>query len=157
MINKRYKFSIIRFFELWILPILLTFFITFIIYSRFDNVNELTFIESIAWVLFFIYTVGIFIYLFLNHYPFAKKTQLIILDKTFQVKEKENLYSSKICDITEIVEYSTSKTPWGFIMKWKIKTIDKEIIISSLTISQTSFHRHFWNKIIERTTVLPTI
>jgi hypothetical protein len=157
VINKRYKFSIIRFFELWILPISLTFFIAFIIYDRFDNINGLALIESIAWVLFIIYAVGIFVYLFLNHLPFARKTQLIILDKTFQVKEKENLYSSKICDITEIIEYSTSKTPWGSIMKWKIKTIDKEIIISSLTISQTSFHRHFWNKITERTTVLPTI
>lgn len=113
--------------------------------------------EAIAWTLFFIFAVGLFVFLFFNHLPIARQTELSVKGKTFQIIQNKHCYSANFDDIKEIVEYSSKKLPWGFIMKWKIKVANNEIVVSSLTISQFNFKRHFHNKIKHKVSLLPTI
>ncbi len=157
MTEERYIFNASRVITLWLLPTFFTFLTLFLIYSKFDSIREFTLKDFIAWTFFFIFSVGIFIYLFLNHLPYARQTQLIIINKTFKIIQSDNSYSANFSDIEEIVNYSANRLPWGYIMKWKIRTADTEVIISSLTISQFNFERHFYNKIKDKTCFLPTI
>lgn len=157
MTEKKYIFNATRLITLWLLPTFFTFLILFLIYSKVDSIKNLTWTDIIAWTFFFIFAVGLFVFLFFNHLPFARQTQLIILDKTFKIIQGNRCISAKFSDIEEIVEYSSRKLPWGFIMKWKIKIADKEIVISSLTISQHDFEQYFWSKIKHKVSLMPTI
>ncbi len=157
MTQEKYIFNASRVITLWLLPIFYTFLILFFIYSKFESIREFTSTDFITWTLFFIFFVGLFIYLFLNHLPYARQTQLIITNKTLKIIQSDNSYSTSFSDIDEIVNYSANRLPWGYIMKWKIRTADTEVIISSLTISQFNFERHFYNKIKHETSILPTI
>lgn len=157
MTEKRYKFNTTRLISLWLLPTFFTFLILFLFYSKVDGIKNLTLTGIIAWTLFFIFAVGLFVFLFFNHLPVARQTQLIIVDKTLQIIQGDRSYSANFSDIEEIVEYSSKKLPWGFVMKWKIKIADKEIVVSSLTISQFNFERHFHNKIKHKVSLLPTL
>ena len=129
----------------------------YFIYLKFNNFGALKLIDIIAWTLYFIFTVGIFAFLFFNHLPLARKSELVIIGKTFQIIQGDNFYLVNFSDIENIVEYSANRLPWGYIMKWKIKTNNTEILISSLTISQLNFERHFYTKIKHETKLLPTI
>ncbi len=155
--EERYIFNASRLITLWLLPIFFTFLILFFIYLKFDSINELTLTDIIAWTLFSIFAIGFFVFLFFNHLSSAKQTELIVFDKTFKIIQGD--YSNLISfdEIKEIVEYSSNKLPWSLIMKWKIKLSEREIIISSLTISQFNFQRHFYDKIKHETSLLPTI
>ena len=157
MKEERYIFNTSRLITLWLLPIFFTFLILFFNYSKFDSYKEFSLTDIIAWTIFFLFTVGLFIFLFLNHLPIARQTQLIIINKTFKIIQSDNYYIANFNDIEEIVNYSANRLPWGYIMKWKIRTTDAEFTISSLTISQLNFERHFYNKIKYKTSLLPTI
>ncbi len=157
MTEYKYIFNANRLITLWILPTLFTFLTLFLIYSKYESIREFTLKDFIAWTFFFIFFVGLFIYLFINHLPYARQTQLIIINKTFKIIQSDNSYTANFSDIEEIVNYSANKLPWGYIMKWRLKTADKEVIISSLTISQFNFERHFYNRIKHETSLLPTI
>ena len=69
----------------------------------------------------------------------------------------DHSFSANFDDIQEIVEYSSKKLPWGFIMKWKIITADREVVVSSLTISQFNFESQFHNRIKHEVSLLPII
>jgi hypothetical protein len=155
--EERYIFNASRLITLWLLPIFFTFLILFLIYLKFDSTNELTLTDIIAWTLFSTFAVGFFVFLFFNHLPFAKQTELIVVDKNFKIIQGDNSYLTNYGEIKEIVEYSSNKLPWSLIMKWKIKLSEREIIISSLTISKFNFERHFYGKIKHETSLLPTI
>lgn len=139
------------------MPTLFTLLILILIYSKVDSIRELTVADIIAWTLFFTFAVGLFVFLFFNHLSLARQTELCVVGKTFQIIQGGKSYSASFDDIQEIIEYSSKKLPWGFIMKWKIKSKYNEIIVSSLTISQLNFERHFHNKIKHKVSFLPTI
>jgi hypothetical protein len=134
-----------------------TFLILFSIYSKVESVKNLTPTEIIAWTLIFVFTVGIFMFLFFNHLQFARHTRLIIADQTFKICQGDYSFSASFENIEEIIEYSSKKLPWGFIMKWKIKVGDSEFIVSSLTISQLNFESYFYKKIKHKVSLLPII
>lgn len=142
---------------MWLLPIFFTLLILFLIYSKVDSIINLTPTEIIAWTLFFIFAVGLFVFLFFNHLQFARQTELTVNGKTFKIIQGDHSYSANFDDIEEIIEYSSKKLPWGFIMKWKIKVADNEIVVSSLTISQFNFESHFHNKIKHKVSLLPIV
>jgi len=82
---------------------------------------------------------------------------MTIVDKSVSITQGDETNSFNLSDIDEIIEYSAKKLPWGFLVKWQIKTADKTILVSSLTISQNNFERHFWNKIRHKYTLLTTM
>ena len=139
------------------MPTFFTILIWFFIYLKLDYTGNLKPIEIVTWTLFFLFAVGLFIFLFFNHLPLARQTQLIVVDKTFQIIQGDSSYIGNLSEILEIIEYSSKKLPWGLVMKWNIKTAESEIVISSLTISQHSFQRHFKNKIKQKVSLMPTI
>ena len=143
--------------NLWLLPVLLTILMIIFIISKVDSLGDLTWVEILGWVCFFIFSAGMFLFLFFNHLPIAKQTELIITNKNFEIIQQGQTYSGELNDITEVVEYSTGRLPWSSIAKWIVKTGDREIVISSLTISKSNFKRYFWNKTIDKTSLLPTL
>ena len=162
MTETKYKFDTIRRLNLWLLPTLFLLLIAAAIYSKFNTSSQFKLIDIIGWTSFFVFVVGIFMYLFFNHLPIARKAQLVITgvgtnDKGIEITQGDTFYATHSSDIKEIVEYSTSKLPWSSIIKWKIITDDNQITISSLTISKYNFERYFWNKIKVKTSLLPTI
>ena len=105
------------------MPISFLFLIVYFIYLKFDSVGAFMLIDIIVWTLYLIFTVGIFAFLFFNHLPLARKSELVIIGKTFQIIQGDNSYLVNFSDIENIVEYSANRLPWGYIMKWKIKTV----------------------------------
>ena len=155
--ENRYKYDTARFINLWLLPVLLTVLIFVVLYSKFNSLRDLSVSDILFWIFFLLFSVGIFIFLYFNHLPLARQTELIISSKTFEIIQRSQSYSCDLGDIKEVIEYSTGRLPWSSIAKWIIKTNDREFVISSLTISKLNFERHFWNKTKDKTSLLPRI
>jgi hypothetical protein len=119
-------------------------------FSRFRNIQEVKLKDIFGFSLLFLVTVGTFIFLFVNHLPFARQTELIIKGKQLNIIGKGKADSIPFSEITSIKEYATSKTPWSSIKKWKIEAGGKEYVISSLTISPLNFDRQFLIKLKQK-------
>ena len=133
-----------------------------LLYLKIGNTFQLQFIDIVVGVLIFVYSVGLFIYLFFNHLPLAKQTELAISRQgafvnQIKITQGGNIFSTNYNDIKEVIEYSSVKLPWSSIVKWVIITKDNQIMISSLTISQNNFERNFWDKINQKPHLLPKI
>jgi fumarate reductase subunit C len=160
--TTKYRFNTLRLITLWFLPLFFTALIMVLLYLKVGKSSGLKFLDFIIWALLFVFTVGLFLYLFLNHLPFARHTELAITRQGSIVNEikitlGDIIYTTDYADIKEVIEYSTAKLPWSSIIKWEIITKDNQIIISSLTISKYNFERIFWNKIKEKTHLFPKI
>lgn len=139
------------------MPLLLSGLILLFLYSKFDSFKDLSGEDILVWTLFFIFSVGIFVFLFFNHLSLARQTELVITTKTLKIIQRGQAYSCDMKDIKEVIEYSTGRLPWSSIIKWIIKAGDREFVISSLTISKLNFERHFWNKTKDKTSLFPTL
>ena len=157
MTRNRYKFDNARLINLWLLPVLFTILIIVILYSKFDSLRDISVIDSLVWAFFFMFSVGIFIFLYFNHLPLARQTELIVSSKTFEIIQGSESYSCSLGDITQVTEYSTARLPWSSIAKWKVKANDREFVISSLTISKLNFERYFFNKTNQKTSLFPKL
>ena len=157
MTEIRYKFNTTRLINLWFIPTLLTTLFFALFYLKFDRLQYLSYKDIIVWGLIFICFAGVFIFLFINHLQLARQTELIIQGKTFKIIQGVHSYSGDLSTIKEIIQYSTGRLPWSSIIKWKIKTGDREFVISSLTISKLNFERHFNNKIKDKTSFMPIL
>jgi hypothetical protein len=128
-----------------------------LIYSKIGSGQEFSAKDIFGWVFFFIFSAGIFIFLFVNHLPLARQTELILSNKTLKIVQQGQSYSCNLSDIKEVFEYSTGRLPWSSIAKWIIKTDDREFVVSSLTISKLNFERYFWNKTKDKTSLFPML
>lgn len=157
MTENRYKFDNIRIINLWLLPVLLTVLIFVFLSLKFDGIRDFSGTDILVWTLFFIFSVGIFVYLFLNHLSLATQTELVISTRIFKIIQRNQSYSCDLHEIKEVIQYSTAHLPWSSIIKWTLKTNDREFVISSLTISKLNFDRHFWNKTEDKTSLFPIL
>lgn len=157
MTESRYKFDNIRIIKLWLLPVLFTVLIFVFLSLKFDSINDFSGMDILVWTLFSIFSMGIFIYLFLNHLSLARQTELVISTRTFKIIQGKQSYSYDLHEITEVIQYSTAHLPWSSIIKWTLKTNDREFVISSLTISKLNFERYFWNKTEDKTSLFPRL
>jgi hypothetical protein len=155
--ESKYNLNAVRLISLWLAPTIFTAIILVFIGADLARGQMLSWKAGIAWGLFVLFAVGVFVYLFFNHLPLARQTQLIIEGKTIKCSQAGHDWQVKVSDIEEIIEYSANRLPWSYIMKWTIKAGNKQITISSLTISQSNFERHFYNKITHKTSFFPTI
>lgn len=155
--GNRYRFDTARCINLWLVPGLLCVLMFGFLFSRIDSWGDVSARDMLGWVLFFTFSTGIFIFLFFNHLPLARQTELIISDETFKIVQGEQSYSCDLSDIKEVFEYSTGRLPWSSIAKWIIKTGDREFKVSSLTISKLNLERHFWNKTKDKTSLFPML
>lgn len=160
--TTNYKFDTARLINLWIFPVFIFLVIIVLLYSNITKPSQLQFVDIVVGAIMFIYAVGFFIYLFLNHLPLAKQTELAItrqgtVVKQIKIIQGHNIFTTNYNDIKEVIEYSTVKLPWSSIVKWVIITKDNQIMISSLTISQNNFERNFWDKIKQKPHLLPKI
>jgi hypothetical protein len=136
--------------------------ISVMLYFKVGKSSHLKLMDFIFWAFLFVFTVGLFLYLFFNHLPFARYTELAITQQGSVVNQitithGSVRYTTDYVDIKEVIEYSTAKLPWSSIIKWEIITKDYQIFISSLTISQYNFERIFWDKIKQKTHLLPKV
>ena len=113
--------------------------------------------DILFWTLYFIFFAGVYVFLFFDHLSLARETELIIGKHTFQIIQGSQSYSCNMDAVNEVIEFSAGRLPWGPIVKWKVKTRDKEFVISSLTISRSNFERHFWNKTTEINSLFPRL
>jgi hypothetical protein len=142
---------------LWLLPIFFIALIFVLLYLKFDSLRDFSVTDIFAWTIYFIGTVGVFSFLFFNHLPLARQTELIIRGKTFEIIQRNQSFLFDVSEVSEVIEYSTPRLPWSSIVKWTLKAGSKEFTISSLTISQFNFEKHFYDKIKHETSLLPTI
>ena len=129
----------------------------FLFFSKFEKINEAQPMDIIGFSLLTLFSVGTFIFLFFNHLPLARQTELIIEGKQLTIVregEEEHIHFS---EITGIKEYSTAKLPWSSIKKWHISANGKEYVVSSLIISQLNFERHFHDKTETKAPLFPTV
>ena len=144
MKESRYKFDAVRLISLWLLPLLLMFFIVVFLLSSFDSFRDLSWADILWWSFFFMFSVGVFTFLFFNHLPLAMQTELIIGTKTFNIIQRDKSHSCDLSEIEEVIEYSSGRLPWSSIVKWVIIVDNKEFIISSLTISRWTLNDISW-------------
>jgi hypothetical protein len=129
----------------------------FLFFSKYENISEAKPVDIIGLTLLILFSVGTFVFLFFNHLPLARQTELIIEGKQLTIIREGKIESIHFSEITRIKEYSTAKLPWSSIKKWSISTNGKEYIISSLTISQLNFERHFHDKTETKVSFFPTL
>lgn len=108
--------------------------------------SNMSWVDIIVWALLWFGFVGIFVFLFFNHLPHARRTEVVMTRSTFQIIQNGEEYSCGRDEITEVIERSTYRIPWSHVIKWTIKTKDREFVISSLIISRLTFESYFWNK-----------
>ncbi len=154
---NHYKFNTARLINIWLLPVLSMSFMFVVLNLKSDTLQNLSGVDILAFSLFFIFLVGVFIFLFINHLSIALRTELILSRKTFEIIKNKKSYKCDLSEITEVIEYSTARLPWSSIIKWKLKVADKEIVISSLTISKLNFERYFHDKTEEKISVFPRV
>ena len=155
--ENRYRLTPYRLLVLWSLPIFFLAFFLFLFFSKFGTIYEAKFIDILAFTLLILFSVGTFVFLFFNHLPLARQTELIIQGKLLTIVRDGKVERIDFSEITSIKEYTAKKLPWGFIMKWSLKTNEKEYIISSLTISQLDFERYFHDKTETKVSLFPTV
>jgi predicted PurR-regulated permease PerM len=161
--EKKYKLDTIRLINLWLLPAFFSTFITILFILKYERLSQIKTLDILVWALLFLFSVGMYILLFLNHFPFAKQTQLIFTENRIEITQGENNYKIDLKNINSVTEYSSnnkytsSKLPWASLIKWKLKTENDEYIISSLTISETDFKKIFSNKIKFKFSFFPRI
>jgi hypothetical protein len=155
--ENRYHFNLSRFLSLWSLPIILLAMLTFLFFSKYEKLNEAKSVQLLALSLFMLFCVGPFAFLFFNHLPLARRTMLIIKDKILYILIDGQQEKIEFLEIKNITEYSTAKLPWSSIRKWIISANEKEYVISSLTISNLNFERHFYDKIETKVSFLPMV
>jgi hypothetical protein len=153
----RYRITPYRLLVLWSLPIFFLTFILLVFFSKFDTIYEARRIDIIAFTLLILFSVGTFVFLFFNHLPLARQTELVIQGKLLTIIRGGKVERINYSEITSIKEYSAKRLPWGFIMKWSLKTNEKEYIISSLTISQLNFERHVNDKTETKVLLFPKV
>ncbi len=129
----------------------------FLFFSKYENISKAKPVVIIGFTLLILFSVGIFAFLFFNHLPLARQTELIIDGKRLTIVREGKEESIHFSEITGIKEYTAKKLPWGFIMKWCLTAKGKEYVISSLTISQLNFERHFHDKTETKVSVFPTV
>jgi hypothetical protein len=129
----------------------------FLFLSKFENISEAKPVDIIGFSLLILFSVGTFIFLFFNHLPLARQTELIIKGKQLTIVREGKEERIHFSEITGIKMYTAKKLPWGFIMKWCLTANGKEYVISSLTISQLNFERHFHDKTETKVSVFPTV
>ena len=114
-------------------------------------------IQILAFVIFLIFTTGIYIFLLFNHLRIARQTVLKIVNRQININQFEKSATINFEDIKEIIEFSTAKLPWSRLIIWEINTTNNHHYrISSLTISKSEFERFFWNKIETKTKLFPS-
>ena len=156
----KYEFGFLRLFSLLSLPAILVTTLSFIFYDKLFTSGEIETSILFGFIFLLIWTIGIFIFLFFNHFSIGRTTVIFVLDKKFTEKEitifqSDKKYCFQLNEVTEITEYSTFKLPWSGIKKWLIKTNQTEVWISSLTISSFKFEQLFYNKIEHKTSLFP--
>ena len=129
----------------------------FLFFSKFENISEARPVDIIGFVFLIMFRVGTFVFLFFNHLPLARQTELIIKDKQLIIVRDGKEERIDFSQITSIKEYTAKKLPWGFIMKWCLTANGEEYVISSLTISQLNFERHFHDKTETKVSLFPTV
>jgi hypothetical protein len=153
----KYKFGKERVLSIWLLPVIITLITIFSFYTKIESQRNISVTDLLAWIIFSLFAVGIFIILFFNHLRLARHTELEITQKSFAIIQYSKSYSFELSEITEIIEYSTGRLPWSSIAKWSLKVGEREFIISSLTISKPNFDRHFYNKKKQIDSFFPTV
>ncbi len=143
-----YKFDTKRVVGLWLLPFFFNCFILLIFYTKLNDYEKpITFLDALAYFLFFFFSSGIFIFLFFNYMPTEKSKILTITNNELVLQDQSTVVSIKLDEIETIYEFSAGRLPWGHLRKWEIITSKEKLILSSITISWLDFHRHFGNKI----------
>lgn len=159
--ETKYKLDGMRLLNLWILPILFLIFVFAAFHFKYGSIFRLQLTSVIALIFFIIITTGVFIFLFLNHLPLAKQTELTIIGsaivKEIQIVQGTVAYTIPFGEIEEVIEYSTAGLPWSAIVKWKIIAKGNQIIISSLCISRRNFERYFFNRITSKPDLFPAL
>lgn len=151
--SKIYLASTSRLFSLWIGPLAIQLVFVFI-YTSSSKAMATT---SVAIFLWLIATIGSFSFLFFNHLQYAQKIKIIIDGKRMEFQQGDQTFSFLFSEIQTVTEYSISKLPWSGVFYWKIKTSEKEFVVSNLTISRLNFERYFHNKTEHVTSFFPIL
>ena len=143
-----YKFDTERVVGLWLLPFFFFCCSVLIFYYKLSDYEKpITIIDVFTQVLFFVFSSGIFIFLFFNYLPSEKNKILTISNNELFLEDSSRVFSVKLDEIEKINEFNANRLPWGHLRKWEIITSKEKLILSSITISWLDFHRHFGNKI----------
>ncbi|MFN5135309.1 MAG: hypothetical protein ACK5DG_08320 [Chitinophagaceae bacterium] len=146
--KSSYKFDIERVVGLCLLPFFFGCLSILILYSKLtDYEDPITVIDVLAYFLFFIFTTGVFIFLFFRYFSSEKNKVLTVTDDVVTIDDKSKTISIKLKEIESINEFHAGRLPWGHLRKWEFVTANEKFIVSSLTISWLNFHRHFGDKI----------
>jgi hypothetical protein len=146
-----YKFDTERVVSVWLLPFLFGCFILIaLIWKIFDYEVPITLVDVIIFCCLLFFTTGTSIILFFNHLPYANDVKLIVSDNEIEIITNEKSVTINLKDVEAIYEYGDRRVPWMAIRKWTFITSNDKFVISSLTISWLDFHRHFWNRIINK-------
>ena len=155
--SKTYCATSSRLFGLWVWPLL----IQSVFFFTYASSLEKIIITAIAnWVILSLWltmTIGVFSLLFLNHIRYAKGARITINGKQIILEQLSQSLPVSFSEIQSVTEYSVGKMPWSGVFFWKIKTSEKEFVISSLTISRNNFERYFYNKTVHVTSFFPVL
>jgi hypothetical protein len=114
-------------------------------------------VDYFVWLFLFLFFAGVYVFLFINHFSLARNTEVFITYRDFEIVQNGKKIQGSFNDIQHIMEYNARRLPWMSIIKWEITVGSQKIILSSLTISKSSFDRYFYNKIDEQFAFFPRI
>lgn len=157
MNENTYRLNTLRIINLWFFPTLMFILCLFAFFSKFNSLHDARVIDIVGLTFLLVFSVGIFVFLFFNHLPIARHTKLIVKSKQITIIQGEKEAVIDFDSITKIEEYTANRLPWGRIVKWCISSNGKIYTISSLTISQLNFERHFHNKTDSKTNLFPMV
>jgi hypothetical protein len=163
MLKKIFRVSTYRLISLWIVPAILAGIVIFFIAAEDKSLSEMEGIKIGFYSLMLLVTLGNFGFLFFNHLPFASATQLTFEGDSMEITQYGKSRKLDLGDIVKLIqyssdnEYSSSRYPWGSIIKWRIITNTEIITVSSLTISKNELKKYTKKEITYRFDHLPRI
>jgi hypothetical protein len=115
--ENTYQFNQKRLLSLVELPIVYTAFIALLIYPDYRQRSHIDFKKLIGFALLLLFVWAGLIFLLLNHWPFARKTSLVIERQVLKLNVNGTDHSIPFADIKEIVVHTAGRLPWSAIVK----------------------------------------
>jgi len=151
--EKEYQLDFIRFMQLAVLPfcylVLIGIAITVdIFFAGMPGVGKL-----IGLLCLLVFTVGVFVYLFMNHYRVAGKARLILYNDHLRYFNRGKEYTIFYNNISAIAVYSA----WRSIQVFEITTGNMRLLITSLLISPSALEYGCALPVKNCTVILPVM
>ena len=155
--ERKYQYNTTRAVLLWAFPTAIILLSTLFIYLEATHSLKLGTWNILVPTLLLLSIAGIFLLLFINHLPIAGTTKIILSGKIFTIIQGDTTISGNVDEVQSVEACYCRRSPWSSIRKWVIQVHEKQITVSSLTISASVFEMYFQQYIIHQQCIFPTI